>query len=137
MAARKAHVENAHFGPAPVADLQLDSELRFCKFELVPTKIPGMKADGEDAKLERATAASLFDALTRHEAKIRLLTNPNEPDHCELAELVEAATALADEEFAGVTSPEVVDRLADAQNKIVAKAQSVLKREWERVKKQN
>ncbi len=74
-------------------------------------------------------------ALTRHEAKIRLLINPNEPDHRELVELVKAATTLADEEFAGVTSSEVVDRLADARNKIVAKAQSVLKREWERVKK--
>ena len=32
---------------------------------------------------------------------------------------------------------EVLERLADAQNSIVAKAQAVLKREWERVKRQN
>ena len=60
---KKAHVENAHFGPALVADLQLDPDLRFCKFELLPTKLPGMRADGEDAKLERATASGLFDEL--------------------------------------------------------------------------
>lgn len=73
----KCYVENAHFGPALVADLQQDRELRGVKFELIPTKIPGMKADGEGAKLERATAAGLFDELEH--GRFRLPAGPETP----------------------------------------------------------
>lgn len=73
----KCYVENAHFGPALVSELQLDRELRFCKFELLPTKLPGMRADGEGAKLERATAAGLFDELEH--GRFRLPGGPNRP----------------------------------------------------------
>ncbi len=59
----KCYIENAHFGPALLAELKADRELSFCTFELLPTKLPGMRADGEDAKLERATAAGLFDEM--------------------------------------------------------------------------
>lgn len=73
----KCYVENAHFGPALVADLQQDRELRGVKFELIPTKLPGMKADGEGAKLERATAAGLFDELEH--GRFRLPAGPETP----------------------------------------------------------
>ena len=59
----KCYVENAHFGPALVAELKLDRELRHVNFEMLSTKLPGMRADGEGAKLERASAAGLFEEL--------------------------------------------------------------------------
>jgi hypothetical protein len=73
----KVYVENAHFGPALVADLQTDRELHFVKFELLPTKLPGMRADGEGAKLERATAAGLFDELEH--GRLRSPCGPDTP----------------------------------------------------------
>jgi hypothetical protein len=74
---KKVYVENAHFGPALVADLQLDPELRHVKFEMLPTKLPGMNTDGEGAKLERATAAGLFDELEH--GRFRLPSGPEAP----------------------------------------------------------
>ena len=71
---KKCYVENAHFGPALVADLQRDKDLSFVKFELLPTKLPGMKADGEGAKLERATASGLLEEMEH--GRFRLPTGP-------------------------------------------------------------
>lgn len=75
-----------------------------------------------------------LQALARHEAKIGLLINPKEDDHVELVQLVRDATKLAGEEFAGVSSNDVVKTLEDARDKVVAKSQRILKREWNRVK---
>lgn len=76
------------------------------------------------------------------EAKIKLLLNPNERDHKKLIELVtKCRLALADD-IKKLTpsdddSPEksVSESQGELISVLVPLAQSVLKREWERVKK--
>lgn len=63
------------------------------------------------------------------EARIRLLINPKERDHTELVELIQKALHLALK-----IKDENREQLQIAENEIINKAQTVLKREWERVK---
>jgi hypothetical protein len=72
--------------------------------------------------------------LARHEAKIALLINPNEADHLELLRLIARATQLADEEFSGVEAKDIAETLSQTREKIIAKSQVILKREWNVVK---
>ena len=76
-----------------------------------------------------------FERLVFIESKIKLLLNPNEEDHTRLVSLLERARNTlgnhgADSE--GRRFPE----WAELYQEFVPLAQEILKREWERVKKQ-
>jgi len=63
------------------------------------------------------------------EAKIRLLINPEEPDHAALVNLLQETLVLAIK--AKEQNPV---NLEDYEDKIIKKSQAILKREWVRVK---
>ena len=74
---------------------------------------------------------ALLDKLERivlAQSKIRLLLNPTEPDHQSLSRAIDAA-------FKRLQSEQTVESESEADiETITALAQSILKREWQRVK---
>jgi hypothetical protein len=79
--------------------------------------------DAEPALLEKLERI----VLTR--SKIRLLLNPAEPDHRRLSQAIDAA-------FKRLQSEESLDSETESDiETITALAQSILKREWQRVKR--
>jgi hypothetical protein len=66
-------------------------------------------------------------------AKIRLMLNPNEPDHQRLSELLGELL----KSMRGPKAQEVKDTVAGAKavRELVPLSQTILKREWERVKR--
>lgn len=71
--------------------------------------------------------------VMRRRTKIKLLINPKEKDHSQLVELIDEAVNF-------VASPSPVDlsstaKLVELHDEIVALSQSILKREWKRVKR--
>ena len=69
-----------------------------------------------------------FERIVLTQARIQLLINPADPDHQRLSEAIEAAAGRLQSEQALDTETE-----ADIRN-IVGLSQSIIKREWQRVK---
>ncbi len=86
-------------------------------------------------KIEHITEAEWIDRFQKAfviEQKIKLLINPNEPDHAELVGDIRAAvTALLDTGHEASDDSNVV-ALTDT---VIRHSQTILKREWERVKR--
>ena len=79
-----------------------------------------------------STDPALLDKLERFvltQSKIRLLLNPTEPDHQRLAQAIETALKRLQSEQSLESETET-----DIES-ITALAQSILKREWQRVKR--
>ena len=74
--------------------------------------------------------------LLLSEAKIRLLINPREEDHSRLVELLHKALfAASSPKRHGETDEQAAMVLRDHVGAIVELSQSILKREWERIKR--
>jgi hypothetical protein len=68
------------------------------------------------------------------EYRIRLLINPHEPDHAKLVQLLRKEFDELNESFD--SSPAEYDKgKSYGDDEIISLAQSILKREWERVKR--
>jgi len=86
--------------------------------------LPGMSSIDVDSERFR----QMVEQLTLIEGRIKLSVNPNEEDHVLLVELLDRAVRVAD------TRPRQPTTLANLTEEIVRLSQTVLKREWERVK---
>lgn len=82
-----------------------------------------------------ADAASLprIEEIVRLNTRIELLINPNEADHARLAEMVSEMTNTTNRSAADAKGVDIDRQRAE----VIALSQSILKREWERVKRGN
>lgn len=73
--------------------------------------------------------------LLRIEAKIRLLINPKEDDHASLVRsLHEALLVASSPKTKGESDEEAAMKVRERIDSVIELSQSILKREWERVK---
>lgn len=83
---------------------------------------------------ERPDAQKALEKLALLEYRIRLLINPKEADHAKLVELLRKESDDLMESLD--TKPEPYDKKkAFGDDEIISLSQSILKREWERVKR--
>lgn len=78
--------------------------------------------------IDHDKAKDLVEKIILLQIRIGLLTNPNEADHARLATLTKA---LMLESFSERSAPNAISSLIDDLTKL---SQTILKREWERVK---
>ena len=85
----------------------------------------------EDQSLRLSKAERIFVL----NAKILLMLNPKESDHQQLISILNSVASATAQTMASPTDKVASQKVTTESNKIVPLAQSVLKREWERVKK--
>ena len=83
---------------------------------------------GRGPLIEDAALLDKVQQMVLSQSKIRLLLNPTEPDHLRLSRAIDAA-------FKRLQSEESSDAETEADIELITSlAQSILKREWQRVK---
>ena len=96
---------------------------------ITKTARKGQWQDGFDAAACDPAILHRVERIVFLQWRIRLLTNPANPDHLELCEVIEST--LQGLKQAGLDEPAT----RAAVERITALSQAILKREWERVKK--
>lgn len=105
------------------------------KIEHLRRPMGTVKADEADRNWEAQFAASVKSNELANRLLLRL--NPNEDDHKLLAKLLANLGEAAGDPIAGETTEQklaAIDRFNDANAECVAHLQTILKKEWERVK---
>ena len=86
-----------------------------------------------DIPLETEDELSRYRRLLYLEAKIQMMVNPKEKDHQKLIELIGLLITTI---HRTKTEKQRMDEISSHHNSLITLSQKILKREWERVKKE-
>ncbi len=88
----------------------------------------------DEIPLETGDEQSLYRRLTFLESKLQMMVNPKEPDHQMLIGLIGKLIVLIHNDT--LPSDKRTEAISEHHNNLIALSQRILKREWERVKKE-